>query len=523
MNNSNFLKTWWPSLAAVAVMTVVSVAFLLVGIHLCEGHFVYPVDDTYIHIALAKNVAQHGVLGVEPGVKAFCTSSPLWTALLSLAYLVFGVSEWFPWCLSHAFNVASILIFDRLLLRKGIGSVARFLLALALAVSGPFFCTSALGMEHSMHAFFLLATLFALDADEERRPARLAWLCVFSFCAIAARYESLFFLLPLLLGVGILRRDRRMVLPLVCAVLPVLIYGVAAQATGGMFLPNSLMVKSGYQTIGALVKKGLKLFVEIPLLCEYLYSLAIALVVVVCLPGVRSFWRVAGVSAVIAIGGHLTFAMVVRQLCRYDAYLVTVGTVALLLAAMTARPGRKWFDLLRLLVPGLILSLHLGRASLEIPYLISAPEDIYSQQVQMTHIMAALPEQARGRVAINDLGYFALHSGLPIFDMVGLGTQEVATETVRHKHAGLKWSVADFAKMFDRYDVRYAVFYESWFPEKHRPDDLKPVGYLLLKSNRICGSDIVTFCARHDEDVEPLRAHLSRFADKLPPRARLVQ
>jgi hypothetical protein len=31
-----------------------------------NGHFVYSLDDPYIHLAVAKNLARHGVWGVAP-------------------------------------------------------------------------------------------------------------------------------------------------------------------------------------------------------------------------------------------------------------------------------------------------------------------------------------------------------------------------------------------------------------------------------------------------------------------------
>ena len=40
--------------------------------HACDGHFVYAIDDPYIHLALAQNLA-HGHYGINPGE----ASSPL--------------------------------------------------------------------------------------------------------------------------------------------------------------------------------------------------------------------------------------------------------------------------------------------------------------------------------------------------------------------------------------------------------------------------------------------------------------
>lgn len=43
-----------------AIITAVSVAG---AVRQAEGHLVYSLDDAYIHMAMAKNLARHGVWG----------------------------------------------------------------------------------------------------------------------------------------------------------------------------------------------------------------------------------------------------------------------------------------------------------------------------------------------------------------------------------------------------------------------------------------------------------------------------
>lgn len=68
-----------------------------------EDRFVYPLDDTYIHMGMAKNLATHGVWGVNRYHFSSSSSSPLWTLTLAGAYLVTGVREATPLILNLIF------------------------------------------------------------------------------------------------------------------------------------------------------------------------------------------------------------------------------------------------------------------------------------------------------------------------------------------------------------------------------------------------------------------------------------
>ncbi|NLF86948.1 MAG: hypothetical protein GX571_12695, partial [Lentisphaerae bacterium] len=74
----------------------VLVTQILLGMRLADGHWVYTLDDAYIHLVMARNLALHGVWGVAPDVFAACSSSPLWTLMLALGMRVLGAREWLP-------------------------------------------------------------------------------------------------------------------------------------------------------------------------------------------------------------------------------------------------------------------------------------------------------------------------------------------------------------------------------------------------------------------------------------------
>ena len=67
---------------------------------LTENHFGYPQDDTYIHMAIAKHFVNDGFWGVSQFGFSSSTSSPLWTFLIALSYMIFGVNDFTPLVLS---------------------------------------------------------------------------------------------------------------------------------------------------------------------------------------------------------------------------------------------------------------------------------------------------------------------------------------------------------------------------------------------------------------------------------------
>src|SRR4051794_11145603 len=54
------------------------------------GIFSYPLDDTFIHMQVAKNLALHGNWGINGHDFGSASSSPLYTVILALLIKIFG-------------------------------------------------------------------------------------------------------------------------------------------------------------------------------------------------------------------------------------------------------------------------------------------------------------------------------------------------------------------------------------------------------------------------------------------------
>ncbi len=69
----------------VLYLFTISVVFIFITLNINnnQGFFCYPLDDTYIHMAIAKTFSKYHIWGVTKYEFVSATSSPLYTFLLS--------------------------------------------------------------------------------------------------------------------------------------------------------------------------------------------------------------------------------------------------------------------------------------------------------------------------------------------------------------------------------------------------------------------------------------------------------
>ncbi len=96
-----------PYLKIASLAFLFALVFSSIGIvqaSLLNGEFCYALDDSFIMMALAKNLAFHGVWGLTPYEFSSTASSPLFTIILALFFKVFGKNIFMPLII----NVASL-------------------------------------------------------------------------------------------------------------------------------------------------------------------------------------------------------------------------------------------------------------------------------------------------------------------------------------------------------------------------------------------------------------------------------
>ncbi len=74
------------------LIILAAAVFLIAGIYLLTSYFTYtigfPLDDSWIHQTYARNLALHGEWAFRQGIPSAGSTSPLWSALLAIGYLL---------------------------------------------------------------------------------------------------------------------------------------------------------------------------------------------------------------------------------------------------------------------------------------------------------------------------------------------------------------------------------------------------------------------------------------------------
>jgi asparagine N-glycosylation enzyme membrane subunit Stt3 len=114
-----------PVLAVAAIQLCWVAVTVVKSFHAAGGHFTFPMDDAYIHLAMAKNLAVHGVWGVTRHAFSSTSSSPLWTLLIAACFRVAGVWAPMPLLLNLVISTILLIVVDCELNRNSIGLLAR--------------------------------------------------------------------------------------------------------------------------------------------------------------------------------------------------------------------------------------------------------------------------------------------------------------------------------------------------------------------------------------------------------------
>ena len=511
---------------AVTLLVILGIAFFLTLRH-NQGHLSYSLDDPYIHMAIAKNLARHGVWGVTPYQFSAASSSPFWTLLLAGAYRLFGVSDWLPLLLNVLAALGALFVADRTLRRHDTPPLPRAGILLGLLLLVPLPAVVFTGMEHSLQ---ILMTLLLMDTLDEwlissKVPPRL-----YGISALLAltRYEAAFLILPAAVLLYLRGRRKAGALLLLSFAVPVLLFGLYSVSQGGFWLPNSVLLKGGipFDMAGLSRSMWVLAFALRALHAPAFLLFALALCASGGIPAADATREAYRKSLIWWIAGgvllHLEFVPVYIDITdfRYQGAILAAALLALALCcrrigsfplgiADDERPRGVLPRAVFVAAVGSLGILLCVRSMGVMAGVVQASTNIYQQQHQMARFMARYyPTE---RVALNDIGAVNYRSSIRCLDLQGLASNEVAQ--VRRRHIPTR---DDLRALSEQFGCRIAVIYDRWFPQG-RPAGWEPVGEWKIPNNVICGDNRITFYATAPGTADALAQNLERFSHELPP------
>ncbi len=517
------LSSWVPVLPAAVLSAHVALMYKAALRH-TGGVISYPVDDAFIHLALAKHIALDGVYGVSAREFTAASSSIGWPLLLALAMKIFGVHAWLPLAINLVCGVALLFIADRAARRvlPEVTPLGRLLAGLAVVVLTPLPTVVVLGMEHTAHATATIAFVAMASAWLAKDERGRVW--PVALCAAATtlwRYEGAF---PVALVALIAwRRGRFKEGAIVSAVgaAPIFLFGAYAKAKGGLFLPTPVVLKGRH-----LDWSHLGDVLGVDLMDRLGTEGAVLAVVLACALLGFLITRGRALSALgLALGittgmtlMHLELASV-GWFFRYESYLLATGilfsALALgsllpaprdIVAKLRAAPVTGAAAVLVVFLFAMPLRVRAARADDQTP---TACRNIFEQQMQSARFLAEY--FPKDRVAVNDIGAVAWLGDEPMLDLMGLASLDMAR--VKGMSLDTQPKPADIQRLSA--GVKVAIVYDEWFTEGFPARWLR-VGRWRIENNRSPAFPTVSIYATDPATYPDVIVALRRFAHEMP-------
>jgi hypothetical protein len=179
---------------------VAAACYLGAEIYLLDGRLGFPLDDSWIHLQFARNLAAGDGLSYNPGRPVTGSTAPLWTAVLSLGFLLPGS----PLVWAKVFGVACFVLLvpatHRLACELEVRPALAALAAALTALTGWLVWSSLSGMEIPLFAL-LSVTGITRHLVERRGPPGIPCSALLLALAVLARPEGV-----LLLGAAFVDR-----------------------------------------------------------------------------------------------------------------------------------------------------------------------------------------------------------------------------------------------------------------------------------------------------------------------------
>lgn len=477
------------------------------------GHFAFTIDDPYIHLAQAENIAQ-GHYGLNPGQPAAPSSGVLWPFLLA----PFASSLHAPWVIVGLNAICSLItlaVIDRVLSSCVAAGWHRATLLRSVALVAFVLATNLVGlvltgMEHSLQVLLACGVCLGLCELARGRPIPRSFM-VCTILGPMVRYENLAIVAAAACMLW-LHGLRRMAIGSLLAIGAGLgCFSMFLVGLGLTFLPTSVRAKlaMGESTsLHWMVVKNLQTNLATDRGMLFAASL-VTLVGVALWARMPSIRKLAACMS-LALGLHLLFGQF-GWANRYEIYLWACALMAL---ATVATPDPERLRSAAGSVARACAMIFLVVFACCQPYvgnlkrLPVAANNVYEQHYQ-AHRFAV--EYLADKVAANDIGYLAWRNPEPVVDLYGLGCER--TLALRAQAPQRPDWLRDLVA---QEGAPAALVYEHWY-EDQIPGDWVRIGRLRLGREKVfVAGEELSFFATATASVQVVRDAATNFARDLP-------
>jgi hypothetical protein len=446
----------------------------------------FPLDDTWIHLHFARNLAEGGGFAYNAGVPVAGSTAPLWTLTLAAGFALLGAHPEWAKVLGIAAALSTALVAARLAGRWTGDRRLGLLAGVVTAVAGPLLWGALSGMEVSLAALLVTAGLLAHTDGHDHRAALLLGL------ATLARPEAVL-LIPLVWMAGPITPRRTAAFAAITAAClgPWALFNLA---TVGTPLPATASAKIEGGLIGFLSGSRQSVrwtFLDTPgrfalEWIDWLRGVNVLLPVLIPL-GLWHLWRRRGRALAAPAGVLLVHPIGMALLApyrgpgfqegRYSIHLLPLA-IAVAVAGLAGLPrGPR----LRALAASVFLLASLASLPPAASRYAWAVQNIDAMQVHLGRwVRAHTPPGAR--LALNDVGAIAYISRREVVDLMGLVTPAI----IPYRRAGEDGVL----RYLEQTCPDYLIIFPAWFPHlSEMKDRFTPVYRRRLDHNTVAGAD----------------------------------
>lgn len=481
----------------------VCMVYLFLMLSGTENYFTYILDDAYIHLAIAKNFALHGVWGVTQYSFSSTSSSPVFTVILSGLIYVFGDHELIP----LFFNTVTAF-FMICFLNKYYSDYFNETRSVVVAIFFTILFTSIpmlifSGMEHVLQAMVIAVNVLCFEkwkTSEYKDHYYSSWFYMSLALLGLIRFDSMFYFLALTLVLVLVRKLKYAAGVLICGFIPILIFGYFTYQETGYFFPNSVIIKGiRFDLSGNYFMQIAGLFYHKILDNRNFYFAGLLPLLVSVVLIVKDIKKGLGFQQIlnrnlllivwcITLFLHGAFSKFTK-LYRYEVYILTGLAMAVIPRLRSVYEHQKYLlkenRCISVLV-SLSLVLLIVKVGFASYLTVVGSRNVYEQQIQSARFIKNYYPNAK--VVANDIGAICYFTDIHLLDFEGLGSKEVVP--FRMRPVGIDDQFESFLRSYTiQNGYQIAIAYEEWL-QGHTPENWKKVAVLTVSgSNALLGED----------------------------------